>query len=305
MRKNKTQKINFKIIFILLILIILAIVLFRIQPNKKQSDNINIQADENSKTSPTSEVSENSNMIEEAAIPEVQKVNEQRKTCSKITTERNIPVLMYHFFYDANAGETARDNNFMEIHNFEEQIKYLAENNYYVPTWNELADFISGKVGLPEKSIILTVDDGDESFFRLAVPVLEKYNFYATSFLITSWYADRVTTYTSPVIDYQSHSNDMHRAGSDGKGAMLTLDYSLACEDLQICKNVIGDNCKIFCYPFGHFNDRAKQILKDCGYTMAFTTQGGYVTPGMDPYELPRVRMSNGISLNSFIQKVQ
>lgn len=212
---------------------------------------------------------------------------------------------MYHFFYDAQAGETGPDNNFMEIHDFEEQIKYLAENNYYVPSWDELEDFVNGKIGLPEKSIIITVDDGNESFFKLAVPVLEKYNFYATSFLITSWYPDRLEKYTSPVIDYQSHSHDMHKAGSDGKGAILTLSYESACQDLKASKDLIGEKCKVFCYPFGHYNDKAKQTLKDCGYTMAFTVKGGYVSPGMDLYELPRVRMSKGISLNSFIAKVK
>ena len=212
---------------------------------------------------------------------------------------------MYHFFYDEQAGETAPDNNYMEIHDFEEQIKYLAENNYYVPSWDELADFVNGKIGLPEKSIIITVDDGDESFFKLAVPVLEKYNFYATSFVITSWYPDRPEKYPSPVIDYQSHSNDMHIAGTDGKGAILTIDYNSACEDLKASRSILGENCKIFCYPFGHYNDRAKQILKDCNYTMAFTVEGGYVTPGMDPYQLPRVRMSKGISLNAFITKIK
>jgi len=219
--------------------------------------------------------------------------------------KRGLPVLMYHFFYDETAGETGADNNFMEIHDFEEQIKYLAENDYYVPTWEEICDYIAGTKGLPEKSIVITVDDGDPSFFRLAVPVLEKYNFTATSFLITSWYGSSADKNAASVIDYQSHSHNMHRAGSDGKGAFLTLSYENACADLEESRLIIGDDCRVFCYPFGHYNDNSKKTLKDCNYILAFTTKGGRVFPGMDPYQLPRVRMSKGVSIKSFMNMVK
>lgn len=218
--------------------------------------------------------------------------------------KRGLPVLMYHFFYDKEAGETGRDNNYMEIHDFEEQIKYLSENNYYVPTWDEVLGYINKENGLPEKSVVITVDDGDESFFRLAVPILDKYNFKATSFAITSWYTIPQNQDLHNV-DLQSHSHDMHKAGKDGKGAFLTMSYEDACNDLNTSRSILGDSCCVFCYPFGHFNNNCKKVLKDCNYSLAFTTAGGRVFPGSDVYELPRVRMSKGISLNSFISKVK
>ena len=297
--KKKKNKSNLKPLFILILTLIVIFAIIKFSPKSNNSNQ------SNTPQVAQSEASSTMNEPQEPEIPEIEKINQQRKSCSPITKDRNIPVLMYHFFYDEQAGETSTNNNFMEIHNFENQIKYLVENNYYVPSWDELEDFVNGKIGLPEKSVIITVDDGDESFFRLAVPVLEKYNFKATSFLITSWYEGMVSQYASPAVDFQSHSHNMHIAGSDGKGAILTLEYEKACQDLQDSRRNIGDTCKIFCYPFGHFNDRAKKILKDSDYTMAFTTQGGYVTPGMDLYELPRVRMSRVDTLNSFINKVK
>lgn len=301
--KKKTKVKTFKKQKILILLLFIILIIFVISKliNKNNSENETL--DNISSTPSSSE--QITDTITEPEIPEVQQINEKRKTCSEITTKRDLPVLMYHFFYDEQAGEKGKDNNYMEIHDFEEQVKYLADNNYYVPTWQEVQDFIDGKIGLPEKSVIITVDDGDESFFRLAVPVLEKYNFYATSFLITSWYADCLNNYTSPVIDFQSHSHNMHIAGSDGKGAFLTLSYEDACNDLNTTRSIIGENCVVFCYPFGHYNDKAEQTLKDCKYTLAFTTKYGRVSPGMNSYELPRIRMSKGDSLQSFISKVQ
>ena len=47
-------------------------------------------------------------------------------------------------------------------------------------TESEVEDFIDGKIQLPSKSVVLTVDDGDDSFFELAIPLLQKYNVNAT-----------------------------------------------------------------------------------------------------------------------------
>ena len=288
-----------KIIFILFILGILGLAVYfaNIKPNKKT---------EEIKEANVEQTTNNNNVeVQKEEIPEMKKINNERKALSEISTTRGLPVLMYHFFYDESAGETARDNNCMEIKNFEAQIKYLAENNYYVPEWEEVIDFVNGKIGLPEKSVIITVDDGDESFFRLAVPVLKKYKFYATSFVVTSWYSQFVTEENAEVVDFQSHSDNMHRSGKDGKGAILTLSYDEVCKDLETCRAIIGEKCRVFCYPFGHYNENAMKELQDCNYIAAFTVEGGRVTPGMNCLKLPRVRMSKGDTLNSFINKVK
>lgn len=225
---------------------------------------------------------------------------------NKLNTKvRGLPVLMYHFFYDASKGQTGNDNNWMEISAFEEQMKYLSDNNYYFPSWEEVENFIDGKGTLPAKSVVVTIDDGDQTFIDLAIPIIEKYNVKATSFVVTSWNGTWLPkSYRSSHMDFQSHSHDSHRAGANGKGRLVNMSYEEAVQDVSKSKNIIG-NCKVFCYPFGHFNDTSIQALKDSGYTLAFTTQGGRVYPGANKFVLPRIRMSKGISLNSFIDKVK
>lgn len=293
-RKNKSNSIW---IFVFLILAIIALFFISKKINLKATpNNSNISAESsNNSTSEQPKVEEKKPSIVESLTEE--EIEQSKK--------RGLPVLMYHFFYDAQAGETGKDGNFMEIHDFENQIKYLAENDYYIPTWEEVEGYVLGKNGLPLKSIVITVDDGDESFFRLAVPVLQKYNITATSFLITSWYTSPITPSNYSNVDFQSHSDNMHKAGSNGKGAFLTIDYNSGCADLEKSRSIIGENCNVFCYPFGHYNDNCKKMLKDCNYILAFTTQGGRVFPGNDPYELSRTRMFKGDSLNSFISKIK
>ena len=211
---------------------------------------------------------------------------------------KGLPVLMYHFFYDENKT-AGQDNNWLEISDFEEQIQYLSDNNFYFPTWEEVENYIDGKINLPQKSIVLTVDDGDDSFFELAVPILQKYNVDATSFVITSWYGYRANEKQKNV-SYQSHSDCMHEGATNGKGVMLSWPIGKIVEDLNASNKTLGENATVFCYPFGQYNDGAILALKQAGFKLAFTTQGGRVYKGSDKYKLPRVRILKTTTMKEF-----
>lgn len=221
--------------------------------------------------------------------------------CNKLSS-KGLPVLMYHFFYDKNKGK-GNDNNWIEISNFESQIKYLSDNNYYFPTWKEVEKYIDGKYELPEKSIVITVDDGDASFFDLAVPILNKYDIDATSFVITGWYGYRAKEPRQNVI-YQSHTYNMHESGANGKGRMLNWRYNDVLNDLKKSSEILG-GADIFCYPFGQYNESNIKAVKEAGYKLAVTTMEGRVRKGTKKYELPRVRISRNTRMEYFKELVE
>ena len=297
MKKRKKTNI-FKKIVILTLIIIVVIVISRYfyQKNKKQISNTENQSEINEKY-------KEKNTQENVKKSDEQKSElEQRLSSGNYLSADGLPVLMYHFFYDKSKTE-GKDENWIEISNFEEQMKYLAENNFYFPTWEEVEGYIDGKTELPEKSVVITVDDGDPSFFELAVPIIQKYNIQATSFVVAYWYGDRAEN-KEKNISYQSHSYDMHKGGANGKGVMLSWSYDKIVDDLKTSQEVLGD-ATIFCYPFGQFNDLDVKALKDTGFKLAFTTQGGRVKKGASKYQLPRVRVSKSTSLKAFMQKVE
>lgn len=246
-------------------------------------------------TTTTNSTVENTLSNEEVRKLEIEnRINEYGKQ------ENGVPVLMYHFFYDETVGKIDTDNNFIEISKFEQHLKYLKENDYFFPTFEELAQYIDGKLELPKKSVILTVDDGNVTFFALAAPLIEKYEIPVTSFAITSQ-CDLI--YDSDYINFESHTHNMHKAGQNGKGLLVNTSYEKAYQDIQNSISILNSK-EAFCYPFGHYNDTSKQVLKDIGYKVAFTTQYGRVKVGMDPFELPRVRILRDDSISSFIAKV-
>ena len=292
--KKKNKKINMKRIIIVLV-VIAVIVAIPIRLSKKSND-VKGEVAENTVEQVLSE-NENTS-IENKENSEL----EQKLQSGKTLSETGLPVLMYHFFYD-KSKETGKDGNWIEISNFEEQMKYLAENDFYFPTWEQVENYIDGKQELPEKSVVITVDDGDPSFFELAVPIIQKYKIPTTSFVITYWYGNRAND-KQDYVSYQSHSYDMHKAGSNGKGVMLSWDYDKIKDDILLSRDVLG-GANIFCYPFGQYNDLDIKVLKENGYRLAFTTKGGRVKKGSSKYELPRVRISGNTGIEEFKKKVE
>lgn len=213
----------------------------------------------------------------------------------------DLPVLMYHFFYID--GERP-DGNYVHRDEFDKQLKYLVDNNYYFPTWDEVNDYMDGIIALPEKSIVLTFDDGSPSFYDIAYEVAKKYNVPVTAFIITSWGAPNNKDF--PLIRFQSHSHDMHQGGCSGQGhggLFQCWDYDLALADAIKSKEIANDAI-VFCYPFGDVNDREVEILIKAGYKMAFTTEWGRIRPGMDKMRLPRIRISGWSSFDYFVDLV-
>jgi len=229
-----------------------------------------------------------------------------QKISRAVDKDRGLPVLMYHNFFDPSVGETGKDNNWFDISVFEEQIKYLADNDYYYPSWEEVYEFVNGDIYLPAKSVMLTIDDGRENNFRLAVPVLEKYDVTATLFVITSkkGVKRRIKNHASDNIKFYSHTHDMHRGGTDGKGRFLTVTQEQAMEDLTLSKNIVN-SADVFCYPYGHYSDFTKEMLTKADFKLALTVESGRIFPGMDKLALPRVRMNKGDGLNAFINRVR
>lgn len=219
---------------------------------------------------------------------------------------RGLPILMYHWFYDKSAGEKSANGNWLSIDMFRQQMEYLHSEKFKFPSWHEVEAFADGAMTLPQKSVVITDDDGDDSFFALALPVIKQYDIDVTAFLITSAKGRAtVKEYANDLVCYRSHSHDMHRGGSGGKGAFLSLDHDKAIEDLRTSVKELGGFAEVFCYPFGHRDERTDKILKEAGFNLAVTVENSRVYPGANKYALPRVRVSEGESLQGYISRLK
>lgn len=216
-----------------------------------------------------------------------------------------VPVLMYHFFYDAETEEPTKGSNSHSIQSVEAQLQWLWENGYVTLTMDELYAWMQGEIELPAKCVLLTSDDGKEDFFTLLQPTLKKYGFVATSFVITSWRKNLPYKLTLSNIEMHSHTHNMHRGTvksggvPDNRGMIQGVDIDEGVEDMITSSKKLNGS-KYMAYPYGTYGGNAKTIVKQAGYRLAFTTTPGVVTRDSDPYQLPRVRVSGSATIKQF-----
>lgn len=228
---------------------------------------------------------------------------------TNLKNKNGIKTLTYHAIYNP---ETAECNTSIcqPLSMFESHLKYIRENDYFTLKLDELELYLDGKLQIPEKSIVITIDDG--TLFDLgAIELLEKYEVNATLFVITSWVD--ISHFKSKYLDLESHTHNMHNQyecpgyGLQGGGILcLSEDYIL--EDLKMSQEILGGS-RYLAYPFFDFNDRAINLLKQAGFKMAFIGEWdseGYSYPNKtDKYKVRRKTIFSDISMNEFISYLQ
>nr|WP_314843838.1 polysaccharide deacetylase family protein [uncultured Microbacterium sp.] len=215
--------------------------------------------------------------------------------------DAQVPILMYHQFTANPEGESGwLRGNYAYIGDFDAQMNHIATTGFYLPTWDELSAFIDGRLFLPARSVIITDDDADQTWFDLAVPVVDRYQVLTTSFMITAYRQDPAP---SEYVLRRSHTHDMHQAGDNGRGRMVNWTAEEIAADLNASADVLGVR-EVIAYPYGHYDDTSKQGVALAGFEMARTIEPGYVSIGTDKLALPVVRIDYGMGLESLISRI-
>ena len=214
-----------------------------------------------------------------------------------------IPILMYHAFTENPEEET---DMILSTAAFREQLAALRDAGYTAVTYAELVDYVDGKAPLPEKPVLLSFDDGYRSNLTLAAPILEEFGMRACVAVIgvsvgKDTYKDTGAAmyphfsyeearkyYERGILDFQSHTYDMHnnsldtdfRDGVLQKEGESDADYEAALRsDWERSKAELeaGIGCRVFVmvYPFGKTTPQADAIFADCGAAISVTTQHG------------------------------
>ena len=195
---------------------------------------------------------------------------------------QTIPVLTYHRF-----AENCDSPLCMPAATFELQMQYLKKNGYHAITAEQLLAFLEYRQRVPEKSVLITMDDGYRSVYEIAYPILKKYGFTATLFIYTSFVG------ASPMAITWEQLKEMKKSGfTIGSHSIYHSDLTrlkvgeteqqyLARikEEIYGSKKIIdqklGQNTYIFAYPFGYYDQRSIQIAREAGYKIAMSVKRG------------------------------
>lgn len=223
------------------------------------------------------------------------------------TMKSGVPVLMYHYVYTAADPPDEVNGNWILDTDLEAQLAYLKQNDFYFPSFQEIRAFIEGKHSLPARSVALTFDDAMDRFLAYGIPVLEKYQVPATSFVICSDgdATQKIVDYRNRYISFDSHSYALHQAGGNighgGRISALTKDQIV--EDLKMSASITQCH-SAFAYPFGDTTEDGKVAVEEAGYQCGFTTVNDWCYVGDDVRALNRVRIQGTAPLQTFIALV-
>ncbi|MDL5352838.1 polysaccharide deacetylase family protein [Microbacterium sp. zg-YB36] len=212
-----------------------------------------------------------------------------------------VPILMYHQFTTNPEGEDDWLRlNYAYIGDFQAHMDYIAAGGFYLPTWDELSAFIDGVLYLPARSVIITDDDAHHTWLELAAPIIESKGLLTTSFVITKFRSEPAP---NPYVLQRSHTHDMHEAGGNGQGRIVNWSAAEIAADLETSAQILGAK-EVVAYPFGHYNDTAKEGLRQAGFDLARTIEQGYVRPGTDKLALPCIRINYGMTVDDLRQLI-
>lgn len=187
-----------------------------------------------------------------------------------------VPIFVYHSVSPYYPSESEFRKKFsVEPDIFEKQLRYLKEKGYIAISFDDLINHFSRNSFLPEKSVILTFDDGWESQYRYAFPILKKHNDTATFFIFTNA-IDHKHFLTWPQIkelvaagmtigDHTKSHPYLYKITGKDKLRQEII------ESRKILESNLGKKIDIFAYPFGHFNEEIMAILKEDGFRAART----------------------------------
>ena len=228
-----------------------------------------------------------------------------------------VPILMYHSISSADTKPLFvighhREGKLRLLNvspqSFDKQMGYLKNDGYQVIS---LDDFVEGdRLGkkFPHKTVVITFDDGYVDNYTNAFPILKKYHFPATIFLVSdiigtnpnflNW--EQAKEMSQNGISFGSHTR--HHAYLPSQSKEQMKDEITGSK--HILEEHLGKPVYYFAYPCGGFNEQVKTITALAGYKAALTTNRGYDRYNIDLYELNRIHVNNWDNQFTFIKKI-
>jgi peptidoglycan/xylan/chitin deacetylase (PgdA/CDA1 family) len=210
---------------------------------------------------------------------------------SWLSPRYTVPILTYHDF--GYAGIQVSPDNFAR------QMRFIKEKKYNVISLDELLEGIKEREKFTHNSVVITFDDGYQDNYTYAYPLLKKYGFPATIFLITNKIGvDRKFLNWDEIKEMQGSNISF---GGHTKNHVYLPEISskdILWDEISGCKKIIeehtGKPVGFLSYPRGGFNEEIKALVKKAKYKGACATNRGLdMLDRKDAYELNRISIRN------------
>ncbi|MEG3839012.1 sulfotransferase [Microcoleus sp. herbarium14] len=189
---------------------------------------------------------------------------------------------------------------------FEQQLQYLKDSGYYTVSWEDWQNAKLAKTPLPGKAVLLTFDGGYIDFFNYIFPLLKRFDFTATVFLVAefigktnSWEkadSEQVQLMGWPEIrqlrDAGIEIGSMSATYQPLTGLSPTEIVREASKSRAILERGLGKPVRYFAYPYGNVDKMVKHLVGATGYTYGVSCESKFSNLEDSLLSLPRLQVT-------------
>ena len=213
---------------------------------------------------------------------------------------------MYHRFEDQRFPSTSISSK-----NFQDQIRYLKENNFNILPISDLVLFFNKNYDIPDKSVFITIDDGYKSFYEHAFPILKKHKIPFSLFLSTKFVSnEKKSDFMSwKMIEELSKNKGQILNHTDSHPKLLELQIDEVEKEFYLAEkkiiSKIGRLQRVVSYPYGESNLQIQKLVEEMGYDIGFAQHSSPVHINENRLALPRFAINDEFgNIKRFIQIV-
>lgn len=209
-----------------------------------------------------------------------------------------LPILMYHRV----SAEPDIPGLTVTPAQFERQLAFLKRRGYQGINLSQLADSLEGKISLPDRAVVITFDDGYQDNYTQAWPLLKKYGYSATIFLVSdfvgqdsSFDRERPAQYKASPLLNQAQIQEMAEAGIEFGShtcthrALPALTIPERKHELERSRQnlsaLVNKEISSFAYPYSRLSEDIVAEVAAAGYRLAVAGKGAT----FEPYQLNRI----------------
>ena len=222
---------------------------------------------------------------------------------------RNVPILVYHNFNPTVPGSMSVTPN-----RFASQLKWLKDNGYTVIPLKELVSSLEDKNHqLPDKSVVISADDGWESVYVYMAPLVRQYHIPVTLFIYPETISHGAHAMTwaqlgelqkTGLFDIQGHTywhpNFKQEKRHLSTEAYEKLVHTQLFTSKEILEKKLGTPITYLAWPFGIYDNYLEDQAAKAGYKMAFSIDARRARITEKDMSWPRYMIVEGQSMKTF-----
>lgn len=226
----------------------------------------------------------------------------------------SIPILLYHSVDHARSKKYARW--VVTPACFEAHLRLIRDGGFTPITVQAFALAKAAGETLPQKSVIITFDDGLADFQEHAMPILARFDFPATLF-VTSGYVGGTARWLAnlgegsrPMLSWKEIAALADAGIEIGAHSITHPQLDLIGRDQAVreingsrdaIEAAIGRSVSSFAYPHGYSNPVTRRLVSEAGFKAACGVRHALSSSREDPHRLSRIIIEQSTTLETFL----